>query len=201
MWGLIVVLGLISFIATRNLKRIPEGKRQTIIEMVVDALLNFFSGVLGFERAHYFLPFLGTMFIFILASNYVGFIPGAGSIPGIDTPTANWSVTAGLALTVFVATQFYGIKRRGPAYLKGFFQPVFFMLPLNLVEQAVRPLSLSLRLFGNIYGGEMTAAALLSLVPYLLPVPIMFLSILFGFIQAVVFTLLSSVYFYEATHE
>ena len=100
-----------------------------------------------------------------------------------------------------MATQFYGIKLRGMNYIKSFFQPVFFIAPLNLVEQLVRPLSLSLRLFGNIFGEGMMAAALASIMPLLLPVPIMFLGLLFGFIQAVVFTLLSSVYFFEATHE
>ena len=106
----------------------------------------------------------------------------------------------GLAATVFVATQVYGVKALGFRYLKKFLQPAF-MLPLNIVEQFVRPLSLSLRLFGNIFGEEMVIAVLLGLVPYFAPIPVMILSLLFGFIQAIVFTLLSSIYFHEAIEE
>lgn len=199
MWGIMAILGILSFLATRNLERLPSGL-QNLMEMVVEMLLNFFGGVVGQKNAKQFFPFLGTMFLFILMSNYSGLLPGAGHINGLAAPSSTWSVTVGLALCVFVATQYFGFKAHGVGYIKSFFQPVFIMLPLNIVEHLVRPLSLSLRLFGNIYGEEMTLAVLLGLIPYFVPIALMGLSLLLGGIQAVVFTLLSSIYFLEATH-
>ncbi|NLO89359.1 MAG: F0F1 ATP synthase subunit A [Clostridia bacterium] len=201
MWAIMLLLTVLSILATRNMEKIPKARGvQNSLEMVVELLLNFFSDIIGYEQARRFLPFLGTMFIFILVSNYSGLLPGAGHIPGLAAPTSTWSVTLGLAATVFVATQVYGVKALGFRYLKKFLQPAF-MLPLNIVEQFVRPLSLSLRLFGNIFGEEMVIAVLLGLVPYFAPIPVMILSLLFGFIQAIVFTLLSSIYFHEAIEE
>ncbi|KUK11106.1 MAG: ATP synthase subunit a [Clostridia bacterium 41_269] len=199
MWAIMLVLTILSILATRNMEKIPKGI-QNALEMVVEMLLNFFSGIIGYEKARMFLPFLGTMFLFILISNYSGLIPGAGHVPGLAAPTSTWSVTAGLAITVFFATHIFGVKAHGIGYLKKFLQPVF-MLPLNIIEHFVRPLSLSLRLYGNIFGEEMVIATLLGLIPYFVPLPVMLLSVLFGLIQAIVFTLLSSIYFYEATEE
>ncbi len=199
MWAIIAVLGIASFIATRNLERLPSGF-QNVMEMVVDMLLNFFGGVVGEKNARQFFPFLGTMFLFILLSNYSGILPGAGHITGFAAPSSTWSVTAGLAIVVFFATHYFGVKAEGMSYFKSFCQPIFLMLPLNLVEQFVRPLSLSLRLYGNIFGEEMTLAVLLSLIPYFVPILMIGLSLLLGGIQAVVFTLLSSIYFLEAVH-
>lgn len=198
MWAIMLVITVLSFLATRNMQRIPSGV-QNVMETVVEGLLNFFGNIMGFEKARQFLPFLGTMFLFILISNYSGLLPGAGHVPGIAAPTSTWSVTAGLAITVFFATHIFGVKQHGLSYLKQFLQPLPFMLPLNVIEHAVRPLSLSLRLYGNIYGEEMIIATLLALVPYFVPLPMMLLSVLFGLIQAVVFVLLSSIYFFEAT--
>lgn len=199
MWGIMAVIAVISFLGTRNMHRLPSGV-QNIVEILVEGLLNFFGGILGEKKARQFLPFLGTLFLFILLSNYAGLLPGAGHINGLAAPSSTWSVTAGLAICVFLATHFFGLKAQGFKYFKSFLQPLPFMLPLNIVEQCVRPLSLSLRLFGNIFGEEMVIAALLAMVPYFVPLPMMALSVLFGLIQAVVFTLLSSIYFLEATH-
>ena len=198
-WGIMVIIAIVSILATRNMKRLPTGV-QNFVETVLEMLLNFFSGILGEERARMYFPFLGTMFIFILMSNYSGLLPGAGHIHGLAAPSSTWSVTAGLAICVFFATHYFGVKAQGLKYFKSFTQPVFLMLPLNLVEQCVRPLSLSLRLYGNIFGEEMTLAVLLGLVPWFVPITMMGLSLLLGFIQAVVFTLLSSIYFLEAVH-
>lgn len=199
MWGIMAILGILSFLATRNLNRLPSGL-QNFMETVVEMLFNFFGDILGEKKARQMFPFLGTMFLFILMSNYSGLIPGAGHINGLAAPSSTWSVTVGLALCVFCATHYFGVKAEGIKYLKSFTQPVFLMLPLNLVEQCVRPLSLSLRLFGNIYGEEMTLVVLLGLVPYFVPIAMMGLSLLLGGIQAVVFTLLSAIYFLEAVH-
>lgn len=199
MWGIMLFIAIVSIVGTRNMQRLPSGL-QNILEMVVEGLLNFFGGILGEKRARQFLPFLATVFLFILLSNYSGLLPGSGHINGLAAPSSTLSFTAGLAVCVFFATHFFGFKAQGVGYLKTFTQPMIFMLPLNIVEHFVRPLSLSLRLYGNIFGEEMIIATLLAMVPYFVPLPMMALSVLFGLIQAVVFTLLSSIYFLEATH-
>ena len=197
MWGIMAVIAVLSFLGTRNMQRLPSGV-QNFMETVVEMLLKFFGDIIGEKKARQFLPFLGTMFIFILMSNYSGLLPGSGHVAGLAAPSSTLSVTAGLAICVFFTTHYYGVKAQGIKYFKSFAQPVFFMFPLNVVEQFVRPLSLSLRLFGNIYGEEMTLAVLLSIVPYFVPIIMMGLSLLFGAIQAIVFTLLASIYFLEA---
>lgn len=200
MWMIMAIIAVVSFIGTRNMKRLPSGV-QNLIETIVEMLLNFFGDIMGGqERARTYLPFLSTMFLFILMSNYSGLIPGAGHVKGFSAPSSTWSITAGLAICVFLATHYFGVKAQGIKYFKSFLEPVFLMLPLNLVEQCVRPLSLSLRLYGNIFGEEMTLAVLLSIVPYFVPIALMALSLLLGGIQAIVFTLLSSIYFLEAVH-
>ncbi|NLT94367.1 MAG: F0F1 ATP synthase subunit A [Clostridia bacterium] len=197
-WGIILILGLASYFATRNMKRIPSGI-QNVMEYAVESLIKLFAGVMGEKKAKRFLPLLGTLFLFILLSNYSGLLPGAGHTPGLKAPTSTWSVTLGLALVVIISVQIYGVKERGLDYFKHFVQPIPVMLPMNIIEQFTRPLSLSLRLFGNVYGEEMVVAGLFALVPLILPLPMMFLGLLFGFIQAFVFTLLATVYIAEAT--
>jgi F-type H+-transporting ATPase subunit a len=198
MWGIMLLLIIASYFATRNMKRIPTGI-QNVMEFAVESLINLLAGVMGEKRAKRFLPLLGSLFLFILISNYSGILPGAGHTPGLKAPTSNWSVTLGLALVVIVSVQIFGVRERGLSYFKHFFQPIPVMFPLNIIEQITRPVSLSLRLFGNVYGEEMVVAGLFALVPLFLPLPMMFLGLLFGFIQAFVFTLLATVYIAEAT--
>lgn len=198
MWGVMAVIIILSFLATRNLQKVPSGV-QNFMEYVLQALLDFFSGVMGEKKAKQFLPFLATLFLFILISNYSGLLPMSGHITGLAAPTANISVTAGLAIVVFFATHFAGIKKNGLGYFKHFLQPVPVLLPLNIVEEFVRPLSLALRLYGNIFGEEMVAAVLFAMIPMFSPLPMQFLGVLMGLIQAVVFTLLTAVYLTSAT--
>jgi F-type H+-transporting ATPase subunit a len=198
MWGIMLILAIVSYLATKNMKRIPSGL-QNLMEFAVEGIINLVAGIMGEKRAKKYLPLLASLFIFILISNYSGILPGAGHTPGLKAPTSNWSVTLGLAVVVIMSVQYYGIKERGLGYLKGFFQPIPVLFPLNIIEQITRPLSLSLRLFGNVYGEEMVVAGLFALVPLILPLPMMLLGLLFGFIQAFVFTLLASIYIAEAT--
>ncbi|HHZ16119.1 MAG TPA: F0F1 ATP synthase subunit A [Peptococcaceae bacterium] len=200
MWGLMLILAVVSFLATRNLKLIPTSRLQVFMEMVLEMIIGFLTSIMGDrEKAKRYLPLLGTFFLLILLSNYSGLLPGAGHVNGLAAPTSTLSVTAGFAIVVFFATHYYGIKAKGLGYFKHFFQPIFILFPLNVLEEFTRPLSLSLRLFGNIYGEEMVIAGLFSLVPLFLPLPIQLLSLLFGFIQAFVFTLLAAVYINSAT--
>jgi F-type H+-transporting ATPase subunit a len=198
MWGIMLFMLLVFVVATRKLDKVP-GRFQCLIEFTVEGLLNFFSGIMGREQARRYFPLLATLFLFILISNWSGLLPFAGHVEGFKPPTSTLSVTAGLAIIAFVATQIAGFREKCFGYLKSFFQPFFLMFPLNLIEELVRPLSLSLRLFGNIFGEEMVVVVLLGMAPQFAPIPMQLLGILFGFIQALVFTTLTAIYISSAT--
>ncbi len=198
MWAIMAFLFVVLVLMTRKMDKVP-GRFQCLIEYTVEGLLNFFSGMMGKKMARRYFPLLCTLFLFILVSNWSGILPLAGHVEGFRPPTSTLSVTAALALVAFFATQFAGFREKGFGYLKHFFQPFIFMFPLNLIEELVRPLSLSLRLYGNIFGEEMVVAVLLSIAPYFAPALMQMLGILFGFIQAVVFTTLTAIYISSAT--
>lgn len=198
MWGIMLVIFVISYFATRNLKKVPTGA-QNAMEYIIAILIDFFSGIMGEKKAKQFLPILATFFLFILFSNYSGLLPMSGHLPGLAAPTSTISVTAGFAIVVFFCTHFFGIKEKGLGYFKHFLQPVAFLLPLMIIEEFVRPLSLSLRLYGNVFGEEMVTAQLFAMVPFGVPLLMQLLAVLMGLIQAFVFTLLTAVYLGGAT--
>ncbi|SMB88206.1 ATP synthase F0 subcomplex A subunit [Desulfonispora thiosulfatigenes DSM 11270] len=198
MWGIMIFLIIISLVATKNLKLVPSGL-QNIMEYGLETLLNFFGDLMGEKNARKYLPLLASFFIVILISNYSGLLPGSGHIAGLKAPTSNINTTVGLALVVFFTSHFMGIKEKGLGYFKHFIEPFPLLLPLNLIEELVKPLSLSLRLYGNIFGEEMVIASLFAMVPLIVPLPMMLLSLLFGLIQAFVFTLLAAIYINTAT--
>lgn len=198
-WGIMLLLVLFSVLSTRSLKDRP-GKLQNLAELAVEKLLNFFAGILGEEQAARYLPLLGSLFIFILLSNFTGLLPGSGILPGLKAPTSSLSVTLGLSAVVFLALIVLGLRQHGlKDYLKRFVKPVFFMLPFILIDEIVRPVSLALRLFGNIFGEETVTEQLYHIFPILVPLIMMVLSLLFCFIQAVVFTMLTAIYVEDAT--
>ncbi len=203
-WAVMVVLTIIAILATRNMQKIPSGM-QNVLEFLIEALYDFFEGMLDSERVKKYFPLLCTFFLFILASNYVGLLPWVGHAPaGINAfipPTANINVTAALAITVFLSTHVLGVAAKGISYFKHFLTPFPMMLPLNIVEEFVRPLSLAMRLYGNIFGHELVVGTLLSLAPYFAPVPMQVLGLLTGAIQAFVFTLLATSYIGGATEK
>lgn len=201
MWVIIVVVGLVSWLGTRRLKDVP-GPLQNLLEMGVNWMRGYYSQTLHRENMDRYLPVLGSFFIFILVSNYSGLLPGAGK--AFAVPTASLSVTAGLAACSFVLTQYAGIRKKGVlGYFKTFLGPsavlMVLMLPLNLVEQVVRPFSLAMRLYGNIFGEETVVEQMGNVLPVGLPVVMQALSLLFGVIQAMVFTTLLANYLEEAT--
>ena len=201
MWGVIVVLGLFSYFATRNLKTVP-GPLQNVAELAVESLQKYFTGNLGKKIARRYLPIFATFFVFIIVSNYTGILPGFGHVSGLATPTACLSVTAALGIIAFFTTHAVGIRERGfGAYLKTFIMPIAVMLPLNLLEQVIRPVSLALRLYGNMYGEEMVTEQLYEILPIGAPLIMNALSLIFCFIQAMVFTMLLSIYVSEAVGE
>lgn len=204
MWGVMVLVLVFAWLGTRNLGRIPRSRGQALLEIAVDGLRAFFAPIIGEENARAFLPFLGSLFIFILLSNYAGLLPGAGHLRGLAAPTSNWGVTAGLATVVFLTVQYVGIRRRGLAYFKHMVDPWYLaplLLPLGIIEEFVRPFALSLRLVANIFGGETVVLALLMATPWFLPIIPLGLELIFGFIQAFIFTFLTAIYLATAVAE
>jgi F-type H+-transporting ATPase subunit a len=194
-WFTMLILIVSAFFLARKVTLVPE-KGQNFYEVVIDGLERFMVDITGPE-GRFFFPYVASIFLFILVSNLIGLIPGCFS------PTANLNTTLALALCTFVVTHAIGIKFHGVKYIKHFCGPVWWliplMLPIELIGHLARIMSLSVRLFGNIFGKEMVLAILFGLAGlYLAPLPIMFLGILVCFIQALVFMLLSIMYFVGA---
>lgn len=188
-WCIIALIGIIGIMATRNMQIVPRGL-QNVWEAIVVFTYDFFTQLMEEEHvAKKWAPLLTSFFLFILISNYSGLIPGAAHIQGFQPPTSNWNVTMTLALTTFFAVHIAGFSEHGAGYLGHFVSPSVLMLPLNLVEELAHPLSLTVRLFGNIFGEEMVIAYLMFMAPFVVPSLIMGLSLLLGAIQAVVFTI------------
>lgn len=200
-WVIMLILTIFAILATRNLKEVP-GPLQNLAEMAVEGLEKYFTGLLGKDHARKYFPIFATFFIFIVVCNYSGQLPGAGHLTGFSVPTACLSVTAALGIIAFFTTHTIGIRERGiKHYLKIFISPFLLMLPLNLIEQMVRPFSLALRLYGNLFGEEMVLEELYHIFPILLPLVMNVLSLLFCFVQAMVFTMLLAIYTAEGLEE
>ncbi|MDH7482244.1 MAG: F0F1 ATP synthase subunit A [Armatimonadota bacterium] len=196
----IVALCILAVLLTRKLELVPTSRRQNFVEFIVASLDDFTRGVIGPEGRKY-TPFIGTLFIYILVMNLLGLIPP------LRSPTSNLSTTISLALIVFVMFNVAGIRKLGFVnYLKQMLPgpPWLWILifPIELIGMLARPLSLSIRLYGNIFGEETVLAVLASLtfvvIPYIIALPtqfpIMLFAIFTSFIQALVFTMLSATY-------
>lgn len=165
MWAICLVLVVVSAVATRRLRERP-GRLQNVLETGIEYLDGFFTGLLGKRAARKYFYFLGSLFIFIIFSNYSGLIPGVGLTPYFKAPTSSLSVTVGLGLLAFVFLQLASLRARGGrGYLKRFITPVAFMLPLLVLDEFIKPASLALRLFGNIFGEETVTEELYNLLP------------------------------------
>lgn len=194
---LIIVLGLTGlclFVRSRLSVEHP-GKLQILMEDGVQALVGMMEQWIGPKGPRY-LPLVGTLFVFILCSNYLGLVPG------FMAPTSSINVTLGCALTIWVYYHFHGFKEQGFVnYIKHFALPPgspIWMAPLMFIIEIIshlsRVMSLSLRLFGNIFGEELVIAILFGLVPFIIPLPMMFLGLITGGLQAFIFVLLSIIY-------
>jgi F-type H+-transporting ATPase subunit a len=161
---------------------------QNLLEAIVEGIERELAAI-GLDPPREFLPFLGTLFLFILFSNLLALVPG------YRPPTGSLSTGAALAGCVFVAIPYWGIKRQGLAgYLKLYLQPSVIMLPFNIVGELSRTLALAVRLFGNIMSGSMIGAILLIVAPLLFPVIMSLLGLIIGVIQAYIFAVLAAVY-------
>jgi len=215
MWlvsAVLIILAVAVKVIFMNQKSIEKpGRFQVLMEMLVEFLKSVPENSMGSAGIKYF-PFIGTLFIFILFSNWFELIPATqiykvffermlGSIPEFIPPTSDINTTAGLALFTIVAVQYYGIRERKLKYFKKFIKPIVIFLPLNIMEELAKPFSLAIRLFGNIFGKETIIVVLVSLVsfPIIYPIPILMLSLLIGAIQAFVFSMLATVYVQSAT--
>jgi len=196
-WFVMLVLLVLAFLAARSIKTIP-GTLQNLMEVVVTGVEGLIEDTMGHHGKKYF-PLIATLALFILVSNLIGLIPG------FYPPTANLNTNASLALTVFAMTHIVGLKEHGLHYVKHFMGPIWWLSPLVFVIEIIghlaRPLSLSLRLFGNMYGHEIVLMIFLALVPFVLPVPMMLMGVLVAFIQTFVFTLLAMIYIAGALEE
>ena len=198
MWILLAVIAVLCLIVRCRLTPVP-GKFQNMVETGVEYLRNFFSDALGGEKAAQYFGFLATLFVFILFSNYMGLFPGVGLTDYVKAPTSSLSVTLGLGILAFFFLQIAGLRCGVGHYFKRFVSPMFFMLPLLLLDEFVKPASLSLRLFGNVFGEETVTEQLYEILPIGAPVIMMVLSVLFCALQAIVFTMLVSIYLDEVT--
>ena len=198
MWIMLLAITLLSLIVKKSLKERP-GKLQNVIETGVEYLDNFFADILGKKKSRKYFTFLASLFIFIIFSNYSGMIPGVGLTDYVKAPTASLSVTAALGVVTFLFLQISGIRHNAKHYFKHFVTPMFFMLPLLLLDEIIKPASLALRLYGNIFGEEMVTEELYHIFPIGAPVVMMVRSLLFCSLQAMVFTMLVSIYLDEVT--
>jgi len=186
-WGIMVALSGGSWLLTRRLTLRPSGA-QAVLELVVEGISEQIRDTMRTEPRHY-LPLIGTLFLFILSANW------SSLIPGVEPPTAHIETDAALALIVFVAIAWLGIRARGViGWLASFAEPNALMLPLNLVESITRTFSLLVRLFGNVMSGVFVIGIILSLVGLLVPVPLMALELLTGAVQAYIFSVLAMVF-------
>jgi F-type H+-transporting ATPase subunit a len=193
-WGIMLVLAVGSKLITRKLStELTRTRWQNLLEIVVTAIAKQIEEV-GLRRPNTYLPFLGTLFLFVAVSA-LGTV-----IPGYEPPTSSLSTTVALALSVFVAVPFFGIMDQGiGGYLKSYIEPTLIMLPFNIISEVSRTLALAVRLFGNMMSGAMIVGILLTITPFLFPLVMTLLGLLTGMVQAYIFFILAAVYIAAAT--
>lgn len=191
---LLVVLSLLAFGGRKTADLVVPDSRFTLrnlLELIMAFVVGLAEDIIGHKAKNY-IPLLATCFIFILFMNLLGLIPGF--VP----PTDKMNVTVGLAVVIFLSTHYYGVREHGIAYFKHFLGPVWWMapimLPIEIVSHLARPLSLSLRLFGNITGDHLVLSIFLGLVPFVVPSVFYGLGLFVSFMQAFIFTVLSMIY-------
>lgn len=199
----VLIITLLFILATRKLKRLPQNKGQTLLELFVGGLIDFFGGILG-DHGKKYVPFVGSFFIFILFLNYLGLIPG------FQSPTADLNTTLALGISALIGVHIIAIKENGlVGYLRHFIGDPWWlgplMFPLHIIGEVARAGSLAIRLFGNIFGEEsvvinltllgLAIPAIAGIIPWMpIQVPMLFFGLFGGFLQALVFSMLTSIY-------
>lgn len=193
-WAVMALLVLASWAITARLSEGETVSRwQVLLEVVVSTIRDQIDEV-GAESPGRYLPFIGTLFVFIATANLLGVLPG------YQPPTGSLSTTAALAICVLIAVPLFSITRRGlGGYLKSYLQPSPFMLPFNVIGELSRTIALAVRLYGNVMSGTVIVGILISVAPFFFPVLMQLLGLLTGLIQAYIFAILAMVYIASAS--
>ena len=201
MWFVFAVLLLFAFLGSSNAERIPHGF-QNFMESAVEFVTDIAKDQLGESFYKEWIPFIGTLFFFIFGCNWAGAIIPWKLIElpegEFAAPTNDINTTVALALLTSFAYFYAGLSKKGLGYFKRYVEPIPLLLPINILEDFTKPLSLSFRLFGNVLADELTISVLTSLVPLVIPLPIMLLGIFAGSVQALIFSTLAAAYIAEA---
>lgn len=205
-WLVMAILVFISFILTRKISIIPSH-RQAIAEIIIGGLYDFFHAVVG-KHIKTIFPLVITLFLFIISANWIGLLPGIGTIgikhgestitPIFRPATADINTTLALAVTAVLAIQYFGFSIVGTKYISRFFNlrgPInFFVGILELFSEFAKIISFAFRLFGNIFAGEVLLTVIAFLMPVVIPLPFLAMELFVGFIQALVFSMLTAVF-------
>jgi F-type H+-transporting ATPase subunit a len=193
-WALMCALTVGSLLVSRRLSRqLRRSRWQNLLELVVTTIETQI-GEVGVRHPRRYISFLGTLFLFVAAASLCTILPG------FEPPTGSLSTTAALALCVFVAVPFFGIRNEGfGGYLISYVKPTVIMLPFNIISELSRTLAMAIRLFGNMMSGAMIVGILLTITPFIFPVLMTGLGLLTGMVQAYIFFILATVYIAAAT--
>ncbi len=200
-WFVIGLLILASVLATRNIQRVPAGF-QNLMEYALEFIRDLAKNQIGEKEYRPWVPFIGTLFLFIFVSNWSGALLPWRVIElpegELAAPTSDINTTVALALLTSLAYFYAGFSKRGLGYFSKYVEPTPILLPIAILEDFTKPLSLSFRLFGNILADELVVAVLVLLVPLFVPIPVMMLGLFTSAIQALVFSTLAAAYIHEA---
>jgi F-type H+-transporting ATPase subunit a len=200
-WVVLGIIGFLSLQGNRQLQQVPAGL-QNVTEYVTEFIRDLAKTQIGEEEYLNWVPFLGTIFLFIFVSNWSGalFPWRLIELPNgeLAAPTNDINTTVALALLTSIAYFYAGLRKKGLGYFKRYIEPAAFLLPINVLEDFTKPLSLSFRLFGNILADELVVGVLIALVPLVVPIPLMLLGLFTSAIQALVFATLAGAYIGEA---
>lgn len=186
-WGIMLALAMAAWLVSRRLAD-PPGRWQAAIEGAVAAIDDAIAAVLP-DRHRQVMPFIGTLWIFIVVANL------ASLIPGVPSPTGDLSLTAALALLVFLAVHFYGIGAHGlRTHARHYLSPNPLLLPFHLVSEVSRTVALAVRLFGNMFSLQMAALLVLLVAGFLAPIPVLMLHVIEALVQAYIFGMLALIY-------
>lgn len=200
-WIVIFALLALAFVGTRNLSRVPQ-KFQNFMEFILEFLQDIAKNQIGEHEYRPWVPYIATIFLFILGSNWAGaLIPWKLiNLPEgeLAAPTNDINTTVALSLLTSLSYFYAGISKNGIGYFSRYIEPTPVLLPINILEDFTKPLSLSFRLFGNILADELVVSVFTLLVPILIPLPVMILGLFASSIQALIFSTLSAAYIGEA---
>lgn len=200
-WFVIAVLLIASILATRKIDKIPSGF-QNFMEYALEFIRDLVKNQIGEKEYRSWVPFIGTLFLFIFVANWSGALVPWKIIHlpegELAAPTNDINTTVALALLTSLAYFYAGLKKQGLAYFAKYVKPTPILLPINILEDFTKPLSLSFRLFGNILADELVVSVLVFLVPLFIPLPLMALGLFASAIQALIFSTLAAAYIAEA---